>query len=296
MPTGNNYLIFALVNLGFIAQIVLITYYTSATDVKQNWNKYRCNPSYWIYSDDVSADFNYCVQNSQVNMMGTILQPMTYMVSSLASFAQSSTTSTNNARGMLSNIRDSISNIIPNIFGIFTAVLVEIQRMIIAIKDMVAKMIGVITTFIFMLDGFTKLLSAGAGTFSSTIKFMSSCFHPETKVKTKSGEIYFMKDLPLGVELEDGGKVFSVMKIDNPNKLPFYKIAGGINDDDILVTGDHFIYDNETNKFIKVKDYKKAVLQPDLVSDYVSCLITSNQKIPIGQTVFWDWEDDELTK
>ena len=76
---------------------------------------------------------------------------------------------------------------------------------------------------------------------------MSSCFHPETKVKTKSGEIYFMKDLPLGVELEDGGKVFSVMKIDNPNKLPFYKIAGGINDDDILVTGDHFIYDNETN-------------------------------------------------
>jgi hypothetical protein len=296
MPTGNNYFIFALVNLGFIAQIALMMYYTSASDIKNNWNQYRCNPSYWIYSDDVSSDFNYCVQNSQVNMMGTILQPMTYMVSSLASFAQSATNGTNNARGMLSNIRGFVSDIIPNIFGIFTAILVELQKMIIAIKDMVAKMIGVITTFIFMLDGFTKLLSAGAGTFSSTVKFMSSCFHPDTKVKTKSGDIYSMKDLPLGVELEDGGKVFSVMKLDNANKSPFYKISGGVNGDDIYVTGDHFIYDKELGKFIKVKDYSKAIIQPESVPDWVSCLITTNQRIPIGEHIFWDWEDDELTK
>lgn len=296
MPTGNNYFIFALVNLGFIAQIALMMYYTSASDIKKNWNQYRCNPSYWIYSDDLSADFNYCVQNSQVNMMGTILQPMTYMVSSLASFAQSSTDSTNNARGALSNIRGFVSDIIPNIFGIFTAILVEIQKMIIAIKDMVAKMIGVITTFIFMLDGFTKLLGAGAGTFSSTVKFMSSCFHPDTKIRTKNGIIYSMKDLPLGVELEDGGKVFSVMKLDNPNKDPFYKINNGVNDEPIYVTGDHFIYDKDIGKFIKVKDYSNAIIQPDKVADWVSCLITSNQRITIGSHIFWDWEDDELTK
>lgn len=296
MPTGNNYFIFALVNLGFIVQIALMMYYTSASDIKQNWNKYRCNPSYWIYSDDVGADFNYCVQNTQVNMMSTILQPMTYMISSLTSFAQSSSDSTNNARGALSNIRGFVSNIIPNIFGIFTAILVEVQKMVIAIKDMVEKMIGIITTFIFMLDGFTKLLSAGAGTFSSTIKFMSSCFHPDTKVKTKDGAIYSMKDLPLGVELEDGGKVFSVMKLDNPNKSPFYKISGGVNGEPIFVTGDHFIYDKESNKFIKVKDYVNATIQPDYVANWVSCLITSNQKIPIGTHIFWDWEDDELTK
>ena len=295
MPTGNNYFIFALVNLGFIGQIALMMYYTSSTNIQKNWNEYRCNPAYWIYSNDVSADFSYCVQNSQVNMMSTVLQPMTYMISSLASFAQSATNGTNNSRGMLSNIRGFVSDLIPNMFGIFTAILVEIQKMFIAIKDMVAKMLGVITTVIFMLDGFVKLLSAGAGTFGSTVKFMS-CFHPDTKVKTKDGQIFSMKDLPLGVELEDGGKVFSVMKLDNPNKLPFYKIDGGVNCEPIYVTGDHFVYDNDSGKFIKVKDYSNAVLQSELVADWVSCLITSNQRIPIGQHIFWDWEDDELTK
>jgi hypothetical protein len=295
MPTGNNYFIFALVNLGFIAQIGLMMYYTSSTNIQNNWNEYRCNPAYWIYSNDISADFNYCVQNSQVNMMSTVLQPMTYMISSLASFAQSATNGTNNSRGMLSNIRDSVSKIIPNMFGIFTAILVELQKMIIAIKDMVAKMIGVITTVIFMLDGFVKLLSAGAGTFGASIKFMS-CFHPDTKIKTKNGDVFSMKDLPLGVELEDGCKVFSVMKLDNPNKLPFYKIDGGVNGESIYVTGDHFVYDNVVGKFIKVKYYSKAVLEPEHVADWVSCLITSNQHIPIGQHIFWDWEDDELTK
>ena len=56
------------------------------------------------------------------------------------------------------------------------------------------------------------------------------------------------------------------------------------------------MYDNDSGKFIKVKDYSNAVLQSELVADWVSCLITSNQRIPIGQHIFWDWEDDELTK
>ena len=120
MPTGKNYLYFALVNLGFIAQIALLMYYTSSANVKNNWNEYRCNPAYWIYSDDVSSDFTYCVQNSQVNTIGALLQPMTYMVSSLAAMAQSSSDDSNNSRGMLSNIRGFVSDIVPNMFGVFT--------------------------------------------------------------------------------------------------------------------------------------------------------------------------------
>ena len=295
MPTGKNYFIFALVNLGFIAQIALIMYYTSASNVKANWNEYRCNPSYWIYSDNISDDFNFCVQNSQVNMMGTLMQPMTYMISSLASFAEGATEDINNSRGMISNIRDFLSNIIPNIFSVFINLIVEFQRMIIAIKDMFAKMLGIISTFMFMLDGFTKLMISGAGVFGALTKNLG-CFHPDTKVKTKVGEIFAMKDLPLGVELEDGGKVFSVMKIDNPNKDPYYKIDGGINGEAIYVTGHHFIYDKVKEKFVKVKDYPDAVIQPTNIPQWVSSLITTNQHIPIGEHIFWDWEDDELTK
>ena len=295
MPTGKNYLYFALVNLGFIAQIALLMYYTSSTNIKNNWNEYRCNPAYWIYSDDVSADFNYCVQNSQVNTMGALLQPMTYMVSSLAAMAQTSSDTSNNSRGMLSNIRGFVSNIVPNIFGVFTNLMVEIQKMFIAIKDMMSKTVGIITTTMMMFDGFIKLMTSGVGSFGATIKYVS-CFHPDTKVKTKNGEIFTMKDIPLGAELMDGGKVISVMKLDNADRVPYYKIDGGINGEPIYVTGDHFIYDNITNKFIKVKNHKDAVIQLNFIPDWVSCLITSKQRIPIGQHIFWDWEDDELTK
>jgi len=294
MPTGKNYFIFALVNLGFIAQIALMMYYTSATNIKDNWNEYRCNPSYWIYSDSVASDFNYCVQNSQVNMMGTLMQPMSYMISSLATFAESSNNDVNNARGMLSNVRDFLSNIIPNIFGLFLNLIVEFKKMISAIKDMFAKLIGVITTLMYMLDGLTKMLIAGAGVVGTALKF-TTCFHPETKVKTKDGSVFAMKDLPLGAELTDGSKIISVMKLDNTNKDVFYKINGGVNGEQIYVTGDHFIYDSVKNQFVKVKDYPNAVIT-DIKPEWVSCLITSNQRIPIGEHIFWDWEDDELTK
>ena len=292
MPTGKNYLYFALVNLGFIAQIALLMYYTSSANVKNNWNEYRCNPAYWIYSDDVSSDFTYCVQNSQVNTIGALLQPMTYMVSSLAAMAQSSSDDSNNSRGMLSNIRGFVSDIVPNMFGVFTNLMVEIQKMFISIKDMMSKVVGIITTIMFMFDGFIKLITSGAKTFGSLIP----CFHPDTKVKTKNGEIFAMKDIPLGAELIDGGKVFSVMKLDNVNKVPYYKIDSGVNGEPIYVTGDHFIFDNVTNKFVKVKNYRDAVIQPEYIPEWVSCLITSNHRIPIGQHIFWDWEDDELTK
>jgi acetolactate synthase-1/2/3 large subunit len=63
---------------------------------------------------------------------------------------------------------------------------------------------------------------------------------------------------------------------------------------DIFVTGEHFIFDKETNKWIQVKDYKNATIQKDFIIDYFSCLITTNRRIPIDNELFWDWEDDEL--
>ena len=43
-----------------------------------------------------------------------------------------------------------------------------------------------------------------------------------------------------------------------------------------------------------MKDFSGAVEQVEVKSDWFSCLITYNHTIPIGQLVFWDWEDDEI--
>ena len=162
--------------------------------------------------------------------------------------------------------------------------------------DMIGKIIGVVTTLLFVLDGTMKTgQSFYNGPLVATMKVIGTCFHPETKIKLKNGEVYSMKDLPLGAELEDGGKIFAVLKIDNANKEKLYKIKGGVNGEDIYVTGKHFIYDNNQSKFIHVEDYEGAIKQNKIYSDWFSCLITTNRKIPIEQHTFWDWEDDELT-
>jgi hypothetical protein len=297
MPTMQNFSSFFLINLAFLAQILSMVYFRSALDIKENWPLYRCNPPYWFFSDNIAQDFTYCVQNSQMNIMGYLLQPITYLISGLINSGSEFTESINNARYMINNIRNFAGAIFQQIFGVFFNMIIEFQKMAFSIKDMVGKLIGVNVTILYVLDGAIKTMkSTWNGPPGKLVKSIGSCFHPETKLKTKSGEIYIMKDIPLGTELEDGSKVFSVLKVDNPDKLPLYKINNGVNDEPIYVTGEHFIFDETTNNFIQVKDSKKAELQDVVFSNWFSCLITTNRRIQIANHIFWDWEDDELTQ
>ena len=296
MPTMNNFLIFTYVNLAFIIQIGILVYFKSAKEIKDNWQEYRCNPPYWVFSENLTDDFNYCIQNSQTSLMGFLLQPMTYMMSSITSMSGAAMESVNNARGMIDKLRNFLTSIISTIFSVFFNMIIEFQKMIIAILDMVGKIVGVIGTLLFVLDGTMKTMQSGwNGPMGQLVRKIGVCFHPDTKVKLKNGEIFPMKDLPLGAELEDGGKIFAVLKIDNSKKDKLYKIKGGVNGEDIFVTGKHFIYDKKQDKFIYVEDYEGALKQDEIKSDWFSCLITTNRRIPIEEHIFWDWEDDELT-
>ena len=119
MPTMNNYLNLIYVNLGFIAQITVMMFFKSALEIKENWPIYRCNPPYWVFSENISEDFTYCVQNTQMNMMGYLLQPLNYMVNSLTSIGGAFGEAINNIRVMFSSIRNFVSDIIQNVFGVF---------------------------------------------------------------------------------------------------------------------------------------------------------------------------------
>jgi len=63
MPKILDWTIFFYVNLAFILQFIFIYYFIALSDVKKNWAKYRCNPMYMPFSDNVKEDFIYCVQN-----------------------------------------------------------------------------------------------------------------------------------------------------------------------------------------------------------------------------------------
>jgi len=108
------------------------------------------------------------------------------------------------------------------------------------------------------------------------------CFSPETPIQLKNGKTVKIKNLKLGDTLINGSVVDAVMRIKNYND-PYYKIG------DIYVTGSHYV--KHGMKYVQVKDLPNAKLT-DKMDDVLSCLVTSDHKIPVGNMVFWDWEDN----
>ena len=114
------------------------------------------------------------------------------------------------------------------------------------------------------------------------------CFSPNTPIQLKSGNIVAMKDLELGDVLKNGVIVDAILKIRNQSD-PYYKIFSEELNEYIHVTGSHYVRHGDT--FVMVKDFPSAELT-ETIDPVLSCLVTSDHTIPIGEHTFWDWEDN----
>jgi hypothetical protein len=298
MPTGKNWFQFIYVNLGFVLFIVLIYYYISIKEIKDNWPQYRCNPMYMPLADNIGENFQYCIQSSQSSFMGYLLQPITFATSNISNIMGGAIQDINGIRTMFDKVRTFLTSIIQSVFGVFLNLVIEFQRITIGIKDLIAKQIGIMATFIYVLDGsIMTMKSMWNGPPGQLVKAIGKCFHPNTPIVLQSGEIIPMKKVKQGAILKDGSRVIATMKIDNTGPEPesFYKIKTTQLDKliDIYVTGSHMIYEETLDEFVKVCNYKGAT-NSKKKSKWFSCLITDTHKIHIGEKVFWDWEDYSL--
>ena len=293
MPSGKNWVNFIYVNLAFAIYVGAIFYYSQVAQIKAQWPLYRCNPMYMPLADNMEENFVYCVQSMQTNFMGHLLQPLTFITSSLGGVLGGFVGEINDIRAMFDKIRTFISDTIQSIFGVFLNLVIEFQRITMGIKDLIGKTIGVMVSLMYIMDGSIKTMnSTWNGPPGQLVRTLGKCFHPSTNVQFQNGNIKAMKDIDLGDILEDGAIVESVMKIDNTrDRAPLYIIRnGGVRSADIYVTGSHLVYDDTIKNFIKVENYSGAEIAI-LEADWFSCLITSNHRIKIGQQLFWDWED-----
>uniref|UniRef100_A0A6C0E3U0 Hint domain-containing protein n=1 Tax=viral metagenome TaxID=1070528 RepID=A0A6C0E3U0_9ZZZZ len=293
MPSGKHWTNFIFINLAFMFYIIGIYYLSSIQKIRANWSLYRCNPMYMPLSDNIDQDFIYCIQNIQTNFMGYLLQPLTNITGVIGGLMGGFIGELNGIRAMFDKIRTTFSFSLQGIFGVFMGLVVEFQKIIIGIKDLMGKTIGSMVSLLYVMDGSIKTMkSAWNGPPGQMIQKVGKCFHPETKIRLKSGSVVCMKDVKAGDILVNGSIVVATMQIDNSKSQdPFYKIKEeSINGGFIYVTGSHMVHDNEVCKFVRVEEYKQAQLT-DEKHNWFSCLITSDHKIQIGDTLFWDWED-----
>ena len=268
--------------------------------IQDKWPEYRCNPVYMPFSQQFGQDplqnFTYCVQDMTKGLMSHLMAPLEHSVSMLSNMGGKFGKAINNIRKMFSNIRDSVTGVITSIFGIFLSILIEIQKMIMSIKDLMGKTVGMMTTMMFLIDGTVKTMeSAWNGPPGGMVRAL--CFHPDTLIKLHDNSYKKMKDINLGDKIKNGSVVKATLNIDNTDdkgcpKEPLYEIEDGEKMEKIYVTGKHFVQFD--NKFIYVKEHPNAKLSTKTTKT-LNCLITSDNKICIGNEVFWDWEDDYLT-
>jgi len=298
MPTAKNWFNYIFVNLGFIAYIIGMYYISSIQEIQSNWATYRCNPIYMPLASNFEQNFTYCIQNITTGLMGNMLQPLTFITNSLSSNMSSFMTDINAIRGMFSKIRGFISNIFQTIFGVFLNIIIEFQKIIIGIRDLFGKTIGILTTLLYVINGsILTMKSAWKGPPGKMVALLSKCFHPQTKITLKNGKVIFMKDVCLGDILENDSIVHGILKIDNYDNEDLYVLKGrGVNKEDIYVTGSHVVFDQTINKYTYIKNYGLAEKQNTVQSKLFICLITSDHSLPIGNELFWDWEDDEIVK
>ena len=302
MPSGKSWFDFIFVNIIFLIGIMIIVMISFIAEIRRNWPIYRCNPLYMPLSKDMQADFTYCVQDMQKNMMGSYLQPFNYILDNVGTISNSFTDQLNSVREMFAYTRGNFGSGITDIFSTFQSIIIEFQKVMFGFKDVTGKIMGILVTFMHTLSAFfntgMSFKDGPMGQLLMATGRASSCFHPETKLRLQSGKYISISDVQIGDVLINGSRVRATMKIENPGNETMYRFLSdtvSTSDKYIYVTGSHYIYSKNQNKFVRVDQHEDATkVEEDPKLEWFSCIITDDHKIPIGKYTFWDWEDHLL--
>lgn len=287
-------LILTILILLIFVGLFFISYLTVGIQkIKDDWPKYRCSPMVMPFAGSLGynamENFTYCIGNIQKGMMSHFLAPISFNLNMMGGLSTSILGALNKFRTMFSSLRNMITSIVGDVFGIILNVVIQFQKLVIKLKDLMFKIIGGLTVSIYMMQSATLTgKSIYNGPIGKTLRTI--CFEPNTLIKLKNGNLVKMKNINLGDILSNGSEVTATLKIKGNENSPYFKIFSEELNDYIYVTGTHKIQDKKTNRFIPVSECSYSE-KTNKHGEILSCLITDDHLIKIGEHVFWDWED-----
>lgn len=288
-PTGTHWLNFVYVNIGFIMIGIIMAYVISMKEIKSNWGKYRCNPMFMMFSDNMAGDFQSCVAKTQEVSINQMLQPYNDQLNDINAQISEQSAKTDQLQNDFAGFNFDTNVSFGGISNMIENGSVEMKKASYGLSDVMGKVSGIAATLLYVLDGNMKTMSSmwkgPPGQVMRSLGKLGHCFHPRTKVELMSGEMKAMEMMTPGLILKDGSKVVAVMQIDNLDFNEPLMLVGS----DIYVTGSHLIQKEDV--FIHVRDHPDAKEQSKVKSSWYACLITDTHKIQIGNYTFWDWED-----
>ena len=148
-------------------------------NIKDNWPEYRCNPTIMpfagTFGHDVMSNFTHCIQNTQTDFMGFLLQPLNYLMSVVNKSIGGLMESIQDIRSFINVFRNMLASIVQSIFGVFINILTQFQFILIKMKDMMGKIVGIMATMMYILQGTVMTMqSSWNGPPGQMVRLMSN--------------------------------------------------------------------------------------------------------------------------
>lgn len=149
--------------------------------IKNDWPNQRCKPYVMpfagiinkpddmSYADFTSQNFTYCSQNVINSGSGKLLEPLTFVISTLVSMVDKIKNSLNSIREMTNKVRTNVQNVSQEIMGRLINIMIPLQQIIIGFKDIIAKVQGTLTASLMTLLGSYYALRSLMGSIAELI-------------------------------------------------------------------------------------------------------------------------------
>ena len=283
--SGKVFIVFVIILvIIFVFALPIIYVMSNMKKIRKNWPKYRCSPMVMPFASiinknvNTSENFQFCIgnmidssnqkSNGPINAnMGKMTTILTALSGDMQNMRSSMYNLKQNAMNQFNDIQQKLYNAYKRIAYIFKLIIKVIVRFMVTLKNL------------FMLGkyAFWTLASMWDGPIGGFIRFF--CFGGETLIKLSDGKILPIRDIKVGMKIEDGSLVTGILEF-NKCKTEMYNYNG------INVSGNHYVF--EENKYKMVSESKNSA-KINYKLGKIYCLMTDSGNIKIGDFKFTDF-------
>lgn len=236
------------------------------------------------------------LRNSLINIVKEIINklinvsvPLQVIVISMRDFISK-------LQGVMSSALFTVLGSYMTLKSLLGAVAEMLSKILIAMAATIAALWAVPATW-GMAAANTGIYTAIAVPFGIMLQFMNKtmhiktsgyripklkCFDGNTIMKKKGGEVVCISEIKPGDELQYGGVVTSVIKVESEGSV-MYNLCN------VIVSDTHLVY--YEGKWIRVKDHPFAVKLSVYSQPFLYCLNVSEKILTINGVVFSDWDE-----
>jgi len=262
-------------------------YYT----IKNNWGQYRCQVEVMLFASlfghDTMENLDFCLSLGFKTRAEQSINPFYGILSSFTTILITLLGSINSVRMVFANLVGNISQVFGEFSGRVQSLMYTIQASAIRLKFLMSRVFATMYSLMFM--GVSGIQASQNYTNTPLFKFIvwMSCFPPETLLFMKEKGFVEMKDVQIGDLFLDGTRVTGTVRL----------LADGqqmIRINDCSVSASHYIKENgqwilsqESTRGRRGEIWNGGKERP------LTCLVTSNHTLPIGDLLFSDYHETE---